>query len=260
MKNIFNIHKGDVWFSASDIGWVVGHSFIVYGPLIVGATSIIFEGKPIIPDAGVLWRIVEQYKVKQIYVAPTAVRIVKKEDYDGKLLKKYDTSSLQGFHLVGERCDPATIWWLHERLPHVIINDNWWQTETGWLIASNFLNLDKFKTVFPTVPGSVTKPCPGYEIHILDEESHEQKEPNTLGKVAIKLPMPPSFMLTLWGNDEAFVEKYLTETPGYYTTGDAGLIDENGYLHIMTRVDDVINTAGHRLSTGRLEEVINEHP
>jgi len=260
MKNIFNIHKGDVWLSSSDIGWVVGHSFIVYGPLIRGGTSILFEGKPIVPDPGVLWRIVEQYKVKSIYVAPTAVRIVKKEDYDGEHVKKYDLSSLQGFHLVGERCDPDTIWWIHHRIPHVIINDNWWQTETGWPMSANYLNLDDFKHPFPTLPGSVTKPVPGFDIHIIDDENHEPQEPNTMGKVAIKLPMPPSFMLTLWGNDQAFIEKYLTETPGYYTTGDAGMIDLHGYLHIMTRVDDVINTAGHRLSTGRLEEVINEHP
>ncbi len=260
MKNVFNISQGEVFFSSSDIGWVVGHSFIVYGPLIRGATSVFFEGKPVVPNCGVLWRVVEQYKVKQLYVAPTAVRIVKKEDYEGEWVKKYDTSSLQGFHLVGERCDPDTIWWVHKHLPHCIINDNWWQTETGYPMCSNYLNLADFKTVFPTLPGSVTKPAPGFDIHIFDEEHHETLKVNELGKVVIKLPMPPSFMLTLWGNEQAFIEKYLTETPGYYTTGDAGMLDEHGYLHIMTRMDDVINTCGHRLSTGRLEEVINDHP
>ncbi len=258
MENVFDIGRGDTWFAASDIGWVVGHSFIVYGPLIRGGTSIIFEGKPIIPNAGIFWNIVQTYKVKSIYAAPTAVRVIKKEDYDGKYIQEYDVSSLKGFHLVGERCDPDTIWWVHKNFPNVIVNDNWWQTETGWPICSNFLNLERFKKPYPTVPGSVTKPCPGYDVRIFDE-ANASVAPNTLGKVVIKMPMPPSFMLTLWGNDEAFIEKYLTDTPGFYTTGDAGYLDENGYLYIMTRVDDVINTAGHRLSTGRLEEVINEH-
>ena len=260
MKNVFNIGKEDIWFAASDIGWVVGHSFIVYGPLIRGATSVIFEGKPIIPDAGVLWRVIEQHKVKSLYLAPTAVRVIKKDDYEGELVKKYNTSTLEGFHLVGERCDPDTSHWVNKHFPKVIINDNWWQTETGWPISGNFLNLEAFKTVFPTVPGSVTKPIPGYEISIVDDHNVIVTEPSTLGRVAIKLPMPPSFMLTLWGNDEVFIQKYLSDTPGYYTTGDAGMIDEHGYLHVMTRVDDVINSAGHRLSTGRLEEVINDHP
>jgi len=193
-------------------------------------------------------------------VAPTAVRILKKEDHEGEWVKKYDTSSLESFHLVGERCDPDTIWWINGHFPHAIINDNWWQTETGWPICSNFLNLDVYKHVYPTLPGSVTKPVPGYEIHIVDDDHKPLEGPNTLGRVVIKLPMPPSFMLTLWGNDEAFIQKYLADTPGYYTTGDAGFLDEHGYLHIMTRTDDVINTSGHRLSTGRLEEVINDHP
>ena len=166
---------------------------------------MIFEGKPIIPDAGVLWRVVEQYKVKHIYVAPTAARIIKKEDYDGELVKKYDVTSLKGFHLVGERCDPDTIWWIHKTLPNVIINDNWWQTETGWPISGNFLYHDDFKTVFPTLPGSVTRVVPGYEVEIVDDHNVRITEPEVLGRVAIKLPMPPSFMLTLWGNDEAFI-------------------------------------------------------
>ena len=258
MKNVFDVHQGSVHFAGSDIGWVVGHSFIVYGPLIRCATAIFFEGKPVTPDAGVMWRVCEQYKVTSLYMAPTGVRVVKKEDYDGNLVKKYDTSSIRTFCLVGERCDPDTIHWVHRHFPKVLINDTWWQTETGWPISANLLNLADFKTVFPTLPGSVTRSVPGYEVKIFDE-SNKEVAPDTLGKVVIKLPLPPAFMLTLWGNDQAFIEKYLSDTPGYYTTGDAGVIDSKGYLHIMTRMDDVINTAGHRISTGRLEEVINDH-
>lgn len=238
----------------------MGHSFIVYGPLIRCSKSIFFEGKPIVPDAGVVWRVCEEYKVTSLYMAPTGVRVIKKEDYDGDLVKKYDTSSVRTFCLVGERCDPDTIHWVHRHFPKVLINDTWWQTETGWPISANLLNLKDFKSVFPTLPGSVTRPVPGYDVQIYNETTNEKEEtPNTLGKVVIKLPLPPAFMLTLWGNDEAFIAKYLADTPGFYTTGDAGIIDENGYIHIMTRTDDVINTAGHRISTGRLEEVVNEY-
>jgi propionyl-CoA synthetase len=191
-------------------------------------------------------------------MAPTAIRVIKKEDYEGDFIKKFDVSSVKTFCIVGERCDPDTIHWINNKLPNVILNDTWWQTETGWPIGANILNLKDFKTVFPTLPGSVTRCVPGYKVQIFDEANHEVP-PDTLGKVVIKLPMPPSFMLTLWGNDQAFIEKYLAETPGYYTTGDAGMIDSNGYIHIMTRMDDVINSAGHRISTGRLEEVVNEH-
>ena len=258
MERVFDVNPGDVHFASSDIGWVVGHSFIVYGPLIRRATTIFFEGKPIIPDAGVIWRICQQYKVTSLYMAPTAVRVIKKDDYDGKFVKKYNVSSVRTFCLVGERCDPDTIYWVHKHFSRVLINDTWWQTETGWPIAANLLNLKIYKTCFPTLPGSVTKPIPGYQVEIFDESNHPVRA-GALGKVVIKLPLPPSFMLTLWGNDTAFIEKYLSETPGYYTTGDAGVIDEHGYVHIMTRMDDVINTAGHRISTGRLEEVINNH-
>lgn len=258
MKNVFDVHADSVHFAMSDIGWVVGHSFIVYGPLIRGANVIFFEGKPIVPDAGITWRVCEEYKVTSLYWAPTAVRVVKKEDYDGEWVKKSDLSSLRTVCLVGERCDPDTIHWVHRHLPHCLINDTWWQTETGWPISANLLNLKDFKTVFPTLPGSVTRSVPGYDVKVFDEANHPVP-PNTLGKVVIKQPLPPAFMLTLWGNDQAFIDKYLAETPGFYTTGDAGMIDDKGYLHIMTRVDDVINTAGHRLSTGRLEEVVNEH-
>lgn len=258
MKNVFDLQQGGVHFAASDIGWVVGHSFIVYGPLLRCARAIFFEGKPVVPDAGVIWRVCEEYKVTSLYMAPTGVRVIKKEDYDGVLVKKYDISSVRTFCLVGERCDPDTIHWIHKHLPKVLINDTWWQTETGWPICANLLNVADFKTVFPTLPGSVTRSVPGYEVKIFDE-GNQAVEANVLGKVVIKLPLPPAFMLTLWGNDGAFIDKYLTETPGYYTTGDAGIIDARGYLHIMTRMDDVINTAGHRISTGRLEEVINDH-
>ena len=258
MKNVFDVHNDSVHFAASDIGWVVGHSFIVYGPLIRGANAIFFEGKPVTPNAGAIWRVCEEYKVTSLYMAPTAVRVIKKEDYEGDFVKKSDVSSVRTVCLVGERCDPDTIHWLHRHLPNVLINDTWWQTETGWPISANLLNLADFKTVFPTLPGSVTKAVPGYEVKIFDE-GNQPVSAGALGKVVIKLPLPPAFMLTLWGNDQAFIDKYLAETPGYYTTGDAGMLDERGYLHIMTRMDDVINTAGHRISTGRLEEVVNEH-
>lgn len=191
-------------------------------------------------------------------MAPTAVRVIKKDDYDGEWIKKFDTSSINSYALVGERCDPDTILWIHKHLPHVIINDTWWQTETGWPICCNLLNEKEFGKIYPTLPGSVTRAIPSYDVRIFDDQNQQVKA-NELGKVVIKMPLPPSFMLTLWGNDEAFIKKYLSDTPGYYTTGDAGVIDENGYLSIMTRVDDVINTCGHRISTGRLEEVVNEH-
>ncbi|CAI2361406.1 unnamed protein product [Moneuplotes crassus] len=256
MDIVFNLQIGDTWFSGSDVGWVVGHSFIVYGPLIRGTTTIFYEGKPVMtPDPGAFWRIVEQYKPHSIYCAPTAIRIIKKCDYNGEYIKKYDTSSLKSILLVGERCDPDTINWLEDKFPDVLLNDTWWQTETGWPICSNYGNLH----AFPTNPGSCTKVVPGYVVEILDDDN-VPVDPPQLGKVSIKFPLPPSFMLTLWGNDEAFKEKYFSDSPGYYTTGDAGYFNDAGYLHIMTRVDDVINTAGHRLSTGRFEEVVNEHP
>jgi propionyl-CoA synthetase len=224
MENVFNVHIGSVHFAGSDIGWVVGHSFIVYGPLIRGATSVFFEGKPITPDAGAVWRRVEEYKVTSLYMAPTAVRVVKKEDYDGEWIKKYNTKSINSFALVGERCDPDTIKWINRHFPHVIINDTWWQTETGWPICCNLLNEKVYGKVYPTLPGSVTRAIPGYDVQVLDDENNVC-EPGQLGKVVIKMPLPPSFMLTLWGNDAAFIEKYLADTPGFYTTGDAGLID-----------------------------------
>lgn len=258
MRSVFNVNKGSVHFAGSDIGWVVGHSFIVYGPLLRCSSCVFFEGKPIVPNPGIVWEKVQKYGVTSLYMAPTGVRIIKKEDYDAEWVKKFDVSSIDGFLLVGERCDPDTIHWIHRHLPHVKINDTWWQTETGWPITGNLLNIKEFGKIFPTLPGSVTKPVPGYDVRIMNEQNEEVKA-GELGKVVIKMPLPPSFMLTLWGNDQAFIDKYLADTPGYYTTGDAGFKDERGYLHIMTRMDDVINTCGHRISTGRLEEVINDH-
>ena len=258
MDNCFNVHRESVSFATSDIGWIVGHTNIVYGPLLRGSASVFFEGKPITPNPGIIWEKVQEYGVSMLFMAPTGVRVIKKEDYTAEWAKKYDTSSVNGFCMAGERCDPDTILWLNRTLPSAMINDTWWQTETSWPICGNLLNTKKNGPVLPTLPGSVSKPMPGYDLKVMNEHN-EEAEIGELGKVVIKLPMPPAFMLSLYGNDEAFIEKYLTETPGYYTSGDAGIMDANGYVHIMTRMDDVINTAGHRISTGRLEEVINEH-
>jgi propionyl-CoA synthetase len=224
MAHVFNVHHDSVHFAGSDIGWVVGHSFIIYGPLLRGSASVFFEGKPVVPDPGVMWQKCEQYKVSSLYMAPTAVRVIKKMDYEGEHVKKYDTSSVKTYSLVGERCDPDTIKWMHRHLPHVIINDTWWQTETGWPICANLPNFEVWGKILPTLPGSVTRPVPGYDVKVFNE-ANEECPANELGKVVIKMPLPPAFMLTLWGNDQAFIDKYLAETPGYYTTGDAGVID-----------------------------------
>ncbi|KAL4495296.1 hypothetical protein ABPG73_022341 [Tetrahymena malaccensis] len=255
MKHIVDIHKGDVYFSGSDIGWVVGHQFIVYGPLLRGATTILHEGKPTgTPDAGQYWRIIEKYRVKGLYTAPTAMRAIRKEDLNGEWIKKFDLSSLTNVALAGERCDVPTYEWIHKHVPG-LINDNYWQTETGWVISGNFQNLH----TFPIKPGTACKPVPGFDVHILDEHNQEIKNPNKLGRICIKLPMPPSFMLTLYNNDAAFEQKYLHDSPGYYLAGDSGYFDEDGYLNVMARIDDVINTAGHRLSTGSMEEALLKH-
>ena len=194
MKEVMNVHENDVHFAVSDIGWIVGHSFIVYGPLIRGCTTVFFEGKPIVPNAGVLWRICQQYKVSSIFMAPTAVRVIKKEDYEGDFCKEFDVSTVKTFGMAGERCDPDTVHWINKNLPKTNINDTWWQTETGWPQTGNMLNRSKFGTIFPTLPGSVTKAVPGYNIKIFDEESNEEVGPNILGKVVIEMPMPPGFM------------------------------------------------------------------
>ncbi len=256
MDNVYATRAGETFWAASDVGWVVGHSYIVYGPLLQGCATVMFEGKPIgTPDAGVFWRVIQEHKVAALFTAPTAFRAIKKEDPKAALLTAYDTSSLRTLFLAGERADPDTIQWA-ETILNVPVIDNWWQTETGWPITANPVGIEKL----PVKYGSSTKPMPGYEVHILDEGGHDVGVPNTLGAVAIKLPLPPGALPTLWGNDERFKASYLNHFPGYYETSDAGMIDEDGYLHIMARTDDIINVAGHRLSTGGMEEVLSGHP
>jgi len=255
MKNIYNIDAGDVFWAASDVGWVVGHSYIVYGPLLAGATTIVFEGKPVgTPDPGVFWRMIEQYKVKALFTAPTAIRAIKREDFEGEYLKKYDLSNFETLFLAGERLDPDTFHWASDLLKVPVI-DHWWQTETGWAICANCVGIE----LLPVRAGSPTKAVPGYNVVILDPDGAELTPPAE-GLLAIKLPLPPGCLPTLWENDEGFLDSYLRERPGYYVTGDGGHIDEDGYVFVMGRVDDVINVAGHRLSTGRMEEVIAQHP
>ena len=255
MPNIYDVNPGDVYWAASDIGWVVGHSYIVYAPLIAGCSTVLFEGKPVgTPDAGVFWRVIRDHGVKVLFTAPTAFRAIKRADPDGEFLKTYDTSSLTHLFLAGERADPDTIIWAQDKLGVPVI-DHWWQTETGWSICANPVGIE----TLPVKLGSPSVPMPGYEIDILAEDG-TVRAANELGAIAVKLPLPPSCLPTVWGADEAFVEKYLTTFPGYYETGDAGYKDEDGYLYIMARTDDVINVAGHRLSTGQLEEVLAEHP
>ena len=257
MKNIMDVGFNDIVFSTSDIGWVVGHTFIVYGPLLRGATTIIFEGKPVgTPHCGKVWEIIEKHRVKAFYTSPTAMRAVKREDHDYKEMSKYDLSSLKSVHMAGERCDPDTNTWLQKGIgADKLINDQWWQTESGWPICCNNIKVHRFKTIL----GSACRPQPGYDVKILDEKTDEElTAPNTLGKVCIKLPMPPSFMLTLWNNDAAFKEKYISADNKYYISGDCGYFDEEGNIFIMTRLDDMIKIAGHRLSTGRMEEVLTK--
>ena len=255
MKAIYDIEPGEVFWAASDVGWVVGHSYIVYAPLLHGATTVMYEGKPIMtPDAGAFWRVVEEYRVKSLFTAPTAYRAIKKEDGDGELAKKYDLSSLQSLFSAGERLDPATQEWL-ETLFKVPVIDNWWQTETGWAIASNQCGVEPM----PIKSGSATVPSAGYAVHILDKAG-QQVPQGQQGNIAVKLPLPPSCLTTIWGDLERFQSGYLNTYPGYYLSGDGGFFDEDGYLFVMGRVDDVINVAGHRLSTGEMEEVIGKHP
>ncbi|ATG39222.1 propionate-CoA ligase PrpE [Phaeobacter piscinae] len=255
MKNIYNVDPGDVFWAASDVGWVVGHSYICYGPLIHGNTTIVFEGKPIgTPDAGTFWRVISEHNVKSFFTAPTAFRAVKREDPKGEYVKKYDLRGLKQVYLAGERADPDTITWAQEQLKVPVI-DHWWQTETGWSIAANPLGIEEL----PTKLGSPAVPMPGYEVDILDEGGHPVA-PGELGAIAVKLPLPPGTLPTLWNAEDRFRKSYLTTFPGYYETGDAGMKDEEGYLYIMARTDDVINVAGHRLSTGAMEEVLAGHP
>jgi propionyl-CoA synthetase len=254
MKNVYNIEAGDMWWSASDVGWVVGHSYIVYAPLFAGATTIVFEGKPVgTPDAGTFWRVIEKYGVKGLFTAPTAIRAIRKEDYNGDFIKKTDLSKFENLFLAGERLDPDTYHWATENLGVPVI-DNWWQTETGWPIASNLRGLEPM----PIKPGSPTVAIPGYDIKVLDETGNELPA-GTEGNIAITLPLPPGTLPTLWGDDQRYIDSYLTVFPGMYASGDGGYIDEDGYVYIMGRTDDVINVAGHRLSTGSLEAVVATH-
>jgi propionyl-CoA synthetase len=254
MKNVYNIEAGDMWWSASDVGWVVGHSYIVYAPLFAGATTIVFEGKPVgTPDAGTFWRVIEKYGVKGLFTAPTAIRAIRKEDYTGEFIKKTDLSKFENLFLAGERLDPDTYHWATENLGVPVI-DNWWQTETGWPIASNLRGLEPM----PIKPGSPTVAIPGYDIKVLGE-SGKELPPGTEGNIAITLPLPPGTLPTLWGDDQRYIDSYLTVFPGMYASGDGGYIDEDGYVYIMGRTDDVINVAGHRLSTGSLEAVVATH-
>ena len=254
MKNVYNIEAGDMWWSASDVGWVVGHSYIVYAPLFAGATTIVFEGKPVgTPDAGTFWRVIEKYGVKGLFTAPTAIRAIRKEDYNGDFIKKTDLSKFENLFLAGERLDPDTYHWATENLGVPVI-DNWWQTETGWPIASNLRGLEPM----PVKPGSPTVAIPGYDIKVLDESGNELPA-GTEGNIAITLPLPPGTLPTLWGDDQRYIDSYLTVFPGMYASGDGGYIDEDGYVYIMGRTDDVINVAGHRLSTGSLEAVVAIH-
>jgi propionyl-CoA synthetase len=255
MEHVYGVRPGEVFWAASDIGWVVGHSYIVYGPLLHGCTTVLYEGKPVgTPDPGEFWRVIEQYGVRVLFTAPTAIRAIKREDPDGEFFRKHDVSSLRTLFLAGERLDPDTYHWARGLLQRPVI-DHWWQTETGWPVAANCMGLEPL----PIKPGSPTKPAPGYVVEILDEEG-KSMPPNRDGAVAIRLPLPPGTMPTLWQNDERFSDTYLTRYPGYYLTGDGGYIDEDGYLFIMGRIDDVIIVAGHNLSTGSMEQALASHP
>ena len=254
MKNIYNINEEDVWWSASDIGWIVGHSYIVYAPLFKGCTTVLFEGKPVgTPDAGAFWKIISDYKVKSLFTAPTAFRAIKKEDPDGKFFSKYNLSSFESLFLAGERADPDTIKWA-ERLLNVPVIDHWWQTETSWAISSNCTGIEMMKTKY----GSACKAVPGYDVKIIKPDNSIAK-PNEMGDIVVKLPLPPGTFPTLWNADDRYKKTYMTNYDGYYQTYDAGHIDEDGYIWIMSRTDDIINVAGHRLSTGAIEEVLSEH-
>src|SRR5580698_7629731 len=254
MFNLYGIKPGEVWWCGSDIGWVVGHSYIVYAPLFHGATSILYEGKPVgTPDAGAFWRVISEHKAVALFTAPTAFRAIKKEDPEGRLLKKYDLSKFRTLFLAGERGDPPTVEWA-QKLLGVPVVDHWWQTETGWAICGNFQGLDPM----PVKLGSTSVPSPGWHLDVLDENGKPMK-PGEVGALAGKLPLPPGTFPTLWNADQRYEQSYMSEYPGYYKTGDAGFIDEDGYVSVMTRVDDVINVAGHRLSTGQIEKVLGAH-
>jgi propionyl-CoA synthetase len=254
MEKIFGIGPGDTWFTASDVGWVVGHSYIVYAPLLTGATTVVYEGKPVgTPDAGAFWRVIADYRPKAMFTAPTAYRAIKREDPEGNLMRAHDLSSLETVFLAGERLDPDTYEWASKRLGVPVV-DNWWQTETGWPVAANLRGLEPM----PIKPGSPSVPVPGYDVQVLGENG-QRLEPGEEGAICIRLPMPPGTLQTVWGDDDRYVSGYLSAFEGYYLTGDGGLLDEDGYLYVMGRTDDVLNVAGHRLSTGSLEAALSGH-
>ena len=255
MKNIYDVDPGDVFWAASDVGWVVGHSYIVYAPLLHGSTTVLYEGKPVgTPDAGAFWRVISEHKVKTLFTAPTAFRVIKKEDPTLEFKKKYDLSNFRALFLAGERCDADTLRWAASNLDVPVI-DHWWQTETGWSICANCIGIEQL----PVKPGSPTKPVPGMDVRVVDEQNREVKR-GDVDALVIKLPLPPGTLPTLWNNDEGFLKVYLTDYPGYYETADAGYMDEDGYVFVMCRTDDIINVSGHRLSTGGMEEVLSSHP
>jgi propionyl-CoA synthetase len=259
MRHIYGVQPDEVFWTASDVGWVVGHSYIVYGPLLYGCTSVMYEGKPVgTPDAGAFWRVIDEHRVRVFFTAPTAFRAIKREDPDGNLIRAHDLSAFRALFLAGERADPPTVQWAEDMLTVPVI-DHWWQTETGWPIGANCLGIEPL----PVKHGSCTRAVPGWDVRVLEAEAvgqAKEMKPGEIGALAIKLPLPPGALPTLWQQDERFVESYLTAYPGYYQTADAGFIDADGYIHVMTRTDDIINVAGHRLSTGGMEEVLAAHP
>ena len=255
MKNVYGVDAGDVYWAASDVGWVVGHSYIVYAPLLKGCTTVLYEGKPVgTPDPGAFWRVISQHRVSVLFTAPTAFRAIKKEDPAGEYVKKYDLSRFRTLFLAGERCDPDTLLWAQDLL-RVPVIDHWWQTETGWPIAANCLGIE----ALPVKPGSPTRAVPGYVVRVLDDQGRDLPA-GEMGSITVKLPLPPGCLPTLWNNEEGYRKAYLEQYPGHYVTSDGGYCDEDGYLWIMGRIDDVINVAGHRLSTGAMEEVLAAHP
>jgi propionyl-CoA synthetase len=254
MRYMYNMQPGEVFWAASDVGWVVGHSYICYAPLFYGCTSLLYEGKPVgTPDAGAFWRVISEHKVATLFTAPTAFRAIKREDPEGVQLAKYDLGGFRALFLAGERSDPDTLHWAEDKLKVPVI-DHWWQTETGWAISGNPLGIQ----LFPIKYGSATKPLPGWDVRIVNAENQEVPH-GDIGAIVIRLPLPPGSLPTLWNADDRFVKSYMTEYPGYYQTGDAGFIDDDGYISIMARTDDIINVAGHRLSTGAMEEVLSSH-
>jgi propionyl-CoA synthetase len=255
MSNIYGVEPGEVYWAASDVGWVVGHSYIVYAPLLHGCTTVLYEGKPVgTPDPGAFWRVIAEHGVGAMFTAPTAFRAIRQQDPDGKHIARYEMPSFRTLFLAGERCDPETLKWAEDQL-RVPVIDHWWQTETGWAIAANCIGIERL----PVVPGSPTRPAPGWDLKVLSSAGDEA-QPGQTGALAVKLPMPPGATPTLWNADQRFLDTYLSSFPGYYETADAGYIDEAGYVFVMARTDDIINVAGHRLSTGAIEEVMARHP